>query len=136
VKLIPATLDMLAYTGLLQHEEAREFCQIWGGGQFAVLVLDDGKPIGIVALREQPDWKNCGWGNVWIVPEKRGHWLDDEAFNAIASFAFASYPQIAATTDNPVCGRFLRKHGFQMYCQRDGISYYSLIRKVSMSEPQ
>ncbi|TPL98323.1 hypothetical protein [Mesorhizobium sp. B2-3-10] len=128
MNLIPATLGMLDYTGMLEHPEAREFMSLWGGGEYAV--LDDGEPYGLVAIKEHPESPTWGWGNAWVIPARRGHWLTDEVREKLKAFLLAHYDLFLAATDNPVCGRFLRRNGFNIYCQKDSVSYYSLAREV------
>lgn len=128
MQLIRATHDMLAYTGLLEHSEAREFLGLWGGGEYAV--LDDGQPFAILAIRDHPEAPNCCWGNAWVDPRHRGRWLSDTTREMVKSFALSRHDLMLAATDNPVCGRLLKAQGFKMYCQKGGVSYYSIAREV------
>lgn len=128
MNLVPATRDMLVYTGLLEHPEAREFLDLWGGGVYAI--LDDGQPFAIIAIKDHPESTNCCWGNAWVTPSHRGRWLTEGTRELVKSFALMRHDMMLAATDNPVCGRLLKAQGFKMYCQTDGVSYYSLAREA------
>jgi RimJ/RimL family protein N-acetyltransferase len=84
---------------------------------YAFAVLDDGVPVGNVAVSNVERRHLTGWVSYWMLSEARGKGLATKACRAVSEFAFAELGlfrlELAHRLDNPASCRVAVGAGFQ-----------------------
>ena len=94
---------------------------------YAFAVLDDGVPVGNVAVSSVERRHLTGWVSYWMRPGARGKGLATRACRAVSEFAFAELGlfrlELAHRLDNPASCRVALGAGFQ----REGVERARLL---------
>jgi hypothetical protein len=86
------------------------------------------QPIGVVGFEQISD-EVCEW-HLWVIESVRGRWWTRSFYSMILGIAFSKASMlVAAVMEGSPSHRIVERLGWNKYCQRDGLSYYSICKE-------
>lgn len=83
------------------------------------------EPIGVLGFEKlSDDACEC---DLWVTEDRRGRWWSRAFYAMLLGIGFSkSRAIIAAVEEGSASHRIVKRLGWKMYCQQDGLSYYQI----------